>query len=122
MATVTEVTDLIQRFKNDDDDYEGVNPYSWGLTDYLKTLLDDGNLTHEAAIGSAKKAVEEGISSLSDNQLKALALDMLYNDTYMPRCLNEGCGESIAWGDMWTAIWEGMCYHCVNRKGKIARE
>lgn len=122
MATTTEVNDLIERLMNDAADHEGVNPYSWGLTDYLKTLLEDGNLTHEAAIGSAKRASEEGISSLSDNQIKAIALDMLKNDTYMPACLNEGCSESIAWGDMWTAIWEGQCYHCVNRKEKIARE
>ncbi|MEE3952756.1 hypothetical protein [Peribacillus frigoritolerans] len=122
MVTNLELNSLIERLNNDASDVEGISPYSWGLNDYLKQLLNDDNLVNDAAIGSAKKAVTSGINSLSDAQLKALALDMLNNNTYMEECPNDWCGERIAWGDMNTAIWEGQCYHCVNRQEKIERE
>ncbi|WP_231607568.1 hypothetical protein [Fictibacillus sp. 18YEL24] len=88
MATDQELNSLIQRLKSDDSDNEGVSPYSWGLQDYLSQLIKAQNLVDDAAIGSAKRAVAEGINSLSDPQLKALALEMLNNDIYMPVCPN----------------------------------
>lgn len=122
MVSNQKLNSLIDRLKNDASDYEGINPHSWGLNDYLKQLLNDDNLVNDAAIGSAKKAVTEDINSLSDAQIKALALDMLNNDVYMAECRNEWCGERIAWGDMNIALDEGQCYHCVNRQEKIDRE
>lgn len=121
MVTNQKLDSLIKRLKNDASDGEGVSAHSWGLDDYLSQLLKDDNLSNDAAIGSAKKAVAEGIHTLSDAQLKALALDMLSNDTYMERCPNEWCGESIAWGDMNIAYDAGECYHCVNRRDAIDR-
>jgi hypothetical protein len=122
MATAREIELLTERLKNDSSDYKGENPHSWGLNEYLKQLLEEGNLNHDAAIGSAKRASEEGVNSLSEAQLKAIALDMLKSDTYMEECPNDWCGEKIAWGDMSTALWEGQCYHCVNRQEKMDRE
>ncbi|MCM2535192.1 hypothetical protein NDK43_26130 [Neobacillus pocheonensis] len=122
MVSSQELNSLMERLKNDASDVEGISPHSWGLNDYLKQLLKDDNLVNDAAIGSAKKAVSAGIHSLSDAQLKALALDMLNNEVYMAECPNEWCGERIAWGDMNSALWEGQCYHCVNRQEKIDRE
>ncbi|MFL0361821.1 hypothetical protein ACH0BF_02230 [Pseudobacillus sp. 179-B 2D1 NHS] len=122
MVSNQELDSLIERLKSDSSDREGTSPHSWGLSGYLKQLLNDDNLVNDAAIGSAKKAVASGINSLSDAQLKALALDMLKNDTYMAECPNDWCGERIAWGDMNIALWEGQCYHCVNRQEKIERE
>lgn len=122
MVTNEELNSLIARLKSDDSDHEGANPHSWGLNGYLKQLLKDENLSNAAAVGSARKAIKEGIYSLSEAQLKALALEMLNNDVYMAKCPNDWCGESIAWGDMDTARYEGQCYHCVNRQEKIDRE
>ncbi|MCY8074907.1 MULTISPECIES: hypothetical protein [Bacillus] len=120
MVYNTELNALIDRLKNDDKDYENVNPGSWGLTAYLKTLIDNNQLQDSAAIGSAKKAVTDGVSLLSDAQLKAIALDMLNNDLYMKECPN--CFEIIAWGDMRIALFEGQCYHCVYQQEKIEQE
>ncbi|PHG14139.1 hypothetical protein COI63_09100 [Bacillus toyonensis] len=100
MVTDTELTLLIERLKSDASDYEGVNHGSHGLYEYLQELLDSENLQHEAAIGSAKRAINEDISSLSTAQLKSLALDMLINDTYIQECPNDG--NIIAWSDMTT--------------------
>ncbi|MFS0882543.1 hypothetical protein [Metabacillus niabensis] len=122
MITKLELNSLIDRLKSDGSDDKGENPYSWGLNDYFKQLLQDGNLTNNAAIGSAKRAIESGINSLSDAQVRALALDMLNNDVYMEKCPNEWCDERIAWGDMDMALYQGQCYRCVNRQEKIERE
>lgn len=118
MATSRELELLVERLKNDASDYEGTSPYSWGLSEYLKQLLDNDSLLNDAAIGSSKKAVSEGINTLSHMQLKAIALDMLTNNTYIEKCPNEWCRETISWGDMDLALWEGQCYHCVNNEEK----
>ncbi|MDA2146970.1 MULTISPECIES: hypothetical protein [unclassified Bacillus cereus group] len=114
--------ELIERLKSDGSDYRSENAHSWGLTDYLETLIKDGNLSDPAALGSAKQAIDQGVSSLTDNQIRAVALEMLNNDVYMDKCPNEWCGEVIAWGDMNIALHEGQCYHCVNREASIARQ
>lgn len=122
MVNNLEINSLIDRLKGDASDYKGDNAHSWGLDSYLEQLCEDGLLVHPAAIGSAKQAVEKGIDSLSDSQLKALALDMLNNNLYMEKCPNGHCGEKIAWGNMNIALWEGQCYHCVNQQEKIEHE
>ena len=113
---------LINRLKGDSSDYRSDNAGSWGLNDYLQTLIKDGNLSNSAALGSAKRAIDQGFSSLTDDQIKAIALEMLNNDVYMAKCPNEWCGEVIAWGDMNIALHEGQCYHCVNSEASIERQ
>ncbi|MEC0250548.1 hypothetical protein [Bacillus halotolerans] len=122
MVSKLEIDSLVERLKSDASDHKGEDAHSWGLYGYLKQLLEDNVLSHPAAIGSAKRAVTEDINSLSDAQLKALALDMSNNDLYMDKCPNEWCGEEIAWGDMSLALWEGQCYHCVNQQEKVEHE
>lgn len=113
MVTKTQLNALTERFQSDARDYEGVDSHSHGLIDYLKDLIDDGLLVNDAAIGSAKRAVVEGMESLSESQIRALALDMLNNDTYLSEC--ELCLGKIAWSDMVNAIREddGKCSDCA---------
>ncbi|MDA2257672.1 hypothetical protein PDN66_22435 [Bacillus cereus] len=113
---------LIKRLKDDSSDYMNENAGSWGLDDYLQTLIRDGNLSDSAALGSAKQAIDQGFSSLTDKQIRAIALEMLSNDVYMAKCRNEWCGEIIAWGDMSIALDEGQCYHCVNAEASLERQ
>lgn len=120
MVTDKELNSLIERLKSDASDYKGDNPGSHGLHEYLQELLDSENLHHEAAIGSAKRAINEGISSLSEAQLRSLALDMLTHDTYMEKCPNDG--NIIAWADMTTALYEGKCCHCTYIEEEIKYE
>ncbi|HDR7621575.1 TPA: hypothetical protein QCX73_002676 [Bacillus mycoides] len=100
-----------------------------GLYDYLKEVLESGNFTQEAAIGSAKQAINRGISSLSDKQLCAIAIDMLKNDVYMGKCTGpscgEGCVEGIEWGvemirwiDMLECADVGRCPECERLEGE----
>ncbi|MEC1687469.1 hypothetical protein ACL9SS_09435 [Bacillus subtilis] len=122
MVSKLEIDSLVERLKSDASDHKGEDAHSWGLYGYLEQILEDDVLIHPAAIGSAKQAVDKGLNSLSDAQLKALALDMLENNLYMEECPNEWCGEKIAWGDMSIALWEGQCYHCVNQQEKVENE
>ncbi|WP_440619583.1 hypothetical protein [Bacillus subtilis] len=122
MVSKLEIDSLVERLKSDASNRKGEDAHSWGLYDYLEQILKDDVLSHPAAIGSAKQAVNEGINSLSDAQLKALALDMLDNDLYMEECPNEWCGEKIAWGDMSAALEEGQCSTCVYQQEKIEQE
>ena len=122
MGHCQDVTYLVDRLKNDAQDFEGISPHSHGLIDYLKQILKDGNLTHEVAIGSAKKAISNGIDTLTEPQLKSIAIDMLNNEVYMPACPNEWCGEKISWEDMEIALWEGQCSSCNYREEKIMNE
>ncbi|HDX9577678.1 TPA: hypothetical protein ROX88_001175 [Bacillus pseudomycoides] len=112
MIQQKELNLLIERLKQDEE----------GLCDYLTEVLEDGNFTQEAAIGSAKQAINQGISSLSDKQLRAIAIDMLENQVYMGECLNPWCGERIEWGDMSIALDEGQCCHCTIIEEKHEKE
>ncbi|MCY7733843.1 hypothetical protein MHZ96_09550 [Bacillus safensis] len=117
---MTDVDKLYKRLKSDAKDYEGDNDHSLGLQDYLKELLSKDVLNHEVAKGVAKKAVNEGIELLSDAQYKALAFELLESNLYMVNCPR--CGETINWGDMDIALWEGKCSTCVYQEEKIERE
>lgn len=122
MSNFQDVNILIERLKRDARDHEGISPHSHGLLSYLKQILEDGNLTHEAAIGSAKQAISNGIDTLTEPQLKAIAIDMLNNKVYMSECPNEWCREKISWEDMGIALWEGQCSFCNYREEKIMNE
>ncbi|WP_339213576.1 hypothetical protein [Solibacillus sp. FSL W8-0372] len=122
MINSVEVDSLVQRLKDDYEDYEGLQDYSHGLLNYLKELLEDGNLAHEAAIGSAKLAITQGIGALTELQLKAIALDMLKNDVYLPKCPNDWCSNLVSWSDMSTAIYDGNCCECQTREERIMNE
>ncbi|CAI8740246.1 hypothetical protein COM13_12625 [Bacillus pseudomycoides] len=122
MASEKSLYTLIQRLKSDASDYRGENGHSHGLLEYLEQLIKDGNLFEPAAVGSAKQAIDQGFSSLSDNQIRAIALEMLNNDVYMSKCPNGYCGETISWEDMGIALYEGQCYHCVNREEAYNRD
>mgnify|MGYP001053941481 CR=1 FL=1 len=113
---------LVERLKSDASDYRNENGHSHGLLEYLEQLVKDCNLCESAAVGSAKQAIDRGFSSLSDNQIRAIALEMLNNDVYMSKCPNDCCGETISWEDMGIALYEGQCYHCVNREEAFNRE
>ncbi|MCA1002808.1 hypothetical protein LCM01_20635 [Bacillus thuringiensis] len=102
MILKKELTLLIERLKKDED----------GLHEYLTEVLEEGNFTQEAAIGSTKQAIDHGISSLNDTQLRTIAIDMLENDVYMEECPNPWCGSKIEWGDMGMALYEGQCCEC----------
>ncbi|MCS1382707.1 hypothetical protein NXZ75_10935 [Lysinibacillus sphaericus] len=121
MIPSKKVNDLIERLINDAADRKGSNQGSYGLYQYLEDALNNANFTNDAAIGSIKQALKQGISSLSGKQLKAIALDMLNNEIYMEKCPNGYCGETIAWEDMSTALWEGQCCHCCNVQDKWKR-
>lgn len=122
VITKTDIDSLIYRLKSDASDYKNENSHSHGLMDYLEELLNDGNLSEEAAIGSVKRAISDGFSSLSDAQVRAIALDLLNNDTYMDKCPNEWCEERITWSDMSIALYEGQCCHCEYVQEKHERE
>lgn len=108
-----DVKDLVQRFKNDENDEAAI---------HLKKLIDQKNLDTPAAKGSALQAIDKGIDSLSDAQLNALALEMINNDVYMGVCPNEWCPNVIEWEDMDIALYDGQCYHCRLDEEKHERE
>ncbi|WP_243527035.1 hypothetical protein [Bacillus pseudomycoides] len=124
MARVSDSSlyELIERLKSDSSDYRNENAHSHGLIGYLESLIRDGIFVELAAIGSAKQAISKGFSTLSDNQIRAIALEMLQNEVYMEECPNEWCGEGIPWEYMGIALDEGQCYHCVNREASLERQ
>ena len=106
------VNDLVERLIYDASDRDGSNSGSRGLYRYLQDVHTD--FTNDAAIGSAKQAIAQGISTLSEKQLRAIAIDMLNDKVYMESCPNSSCDETIAWEDMRESLWEGQCYHCCS--------
>lgn len=108
-----DVMDLIERFKNDENNEVAI---------HLKTLIEQENLNTPAAKGSALQAIDKGIYTLSEAQLNALALEMIKNGVYMAKCPNEWCGETIQWGDMDFALYDGQCCHCKYVQEKHERE
>lgn len=63
------------------------------LNRFAHLLLDSENLINKVAIGSSKKAISDGINTLSQAQIKVIAIAILNNDMYMEKCPNEWCGE-----------------------------
>lgn len=116
MVNKLELDSLIERLKRDDNDHEQ------DLGGYLKLLIEENRLDNDAAIGSAKKAVEEGIYSLSKAQLRAIALEMLNKGEYIESCPNEWCREKIDWSDMDFTLFHGQCSHCNYQQEKIEAE
>lgn len=109
MARVSDSSlyELIERLKSDSSDYRDENVHSHGLIGYLESLIRGGIFVELAAIGSAKQAISKGFLTLSDNQIRAIALEILQNEVYMEECPNEWCCEGISWEDMGIALDEG---------------
>lgn len=106
MVNNTELNSLIKRLKED-----ASNSESDDLHSYLAELLETGNLTNPAAIGSAKLAIDKGLSTLSEAQLQSIALDIYNNGLYLEEC--PICPEKIEWADMYESATNlGRCPDC----------
>lgn len=85
--------------------------------EYLKQLLENGALEHDAAEGSAKSAVAG--NGLTDKQIRAIALEVYNNDLiYLacPRCLSS---DYLFWDDMLEHVYKGQCHECDRIDEKI---
>ncbi|WP_427110458.1 hypothetical protein [Lysinibacillus xylanilyticus] len=114
-----QIKEIVERLKYDASDRDGSNSNSRGLYQYLKDVHVD--FTNDAAIGSAKQAIAQGISSLSERQLITIAIEMRNNEVYIGECPNSYCGETIDWEDMNDAIFEEQCSYCCYIEDKRKR-
>ncbi|MGQ4286898.1 hypothetical protein ACS4JF_20375 [Bacillus thuringiensis] len=106
MVNYIKLDSLIKRLKED-----ASNSESEDLHSYLAELLETGNLTNPAAIGSAKMTIDNGLSTLSEAQLQSIALEIYNNDLYLAEC--PICSEKIEWADMYeVATHLGRCPDC----------
>ncbi|WP_433775169.1 hypothetical protein [Bacillus wiedmannii] len=106
MVKDMELDSLIKRLKED-----ASNSESDDLHSYLAELLETGNLTNPAAIGSSILAIDKGLSVLSEAQLKSIALDIYNNGLYLEECPIGS--EKIEWAVMYVSATDlGCCPDC----------
>ncbi|WP_144508762.1 hypothetical protein [Bacillus mycoides] len=99
MNNSEELQNLIRRLKCEEE----------GVYDYFSFLLETERVQHQAAIGSIKYALNNEIKALSDEQLRAIAIDILKNDAFFAEC--DVCTDEIDFADMEVALDETRGKH-----------
>ncbi|WP_138708225.1 hypothetical protein [Desulfocurvibacter africanus] len=106
---------------------DGTPSYDDELVTALQCLLDNGEISHETAVGIAKKIISDsGLERLSPKQSEVY--ETFIKPHLEPKCEAHGCGDTIYIGDIPTAYarrddLDGLfCEECIHMKDVMHKD